>query len=81
MNGSYAATRPSRDDKVSPIFPKAHGDVLDGRIRRGTNLEKFGAAAYALLPEADVLYNRLRESLGRTSHCAGRGGRRHTSDT
>lgn len=42
-----------------------HGDVLDGQIRRGTNLENFGAAAYRLLLEADVLYNRLRESLGR----------------
>ena len=41
-----------------------HGDVLDGQIRRGTNLEKFGAAAYGLLLEADVLYNRLRERLG-----------------
>ena len=41
-----------------------HGDILDGRIRKGTNLEKFGAAAYAMLTEADVLYNRLRESLG-----------------
>ena len=41
-----------------------HGDVLDGRIRKGTNLERFGAAAYFLLTEADVLYNRLRERLG-----------------
>jgi UDP-2,3-diacylglucosamine pyrophosphatase LpxH len=41
-----------------------HGDVLDGRIRKGTNLEKFGAAAYFLLSEADVLYNRLRGRLG-----------------
>ena len=41
-----------------------HGDVLDGRIRTGTNLERFGAAAYFLLSEADVLYNRLRERLG-----------------
>jgi UDP-2,3-diacylglucosamine pyrophosphatase LpxH len=41
-----------------------HGDVLDGRIRKGTNLEKFGAAAYFLLSEADVLYNRLRSRLG-----------------
>lgn len=42
-----------------------HGDILDGQIRKGTSLEKFGAAAYGLLLEADVLYNRLRESLGR----------------
>ncbi len=41
-----------------------HGDVLDGRVRRGTSLEKFGAAAYVLLSEADVLHNRLRERLG-----------------
>ena len=42
-----------------------HGDVLDRQIRKGTNLEKFGAAAYAVLLEMDVLYNRLRESIGR----------------
>ena len=41
-----------------------HGDVLDGRIRSGTNLEKFGATAYALLQDANVLYNRLRARLG-----------------
>lgn len=41
-----------------------HGDLLDGRIRRGTNLERFGAAAYFLLTEADALINRLRRSLG-----------------
>ena len=28
-----------------------HGDLLDGRIRQGTNLEKFGAAAYFVLSE------------------------------
>jgi UDP-2,3-diacylglucosamine pyrophosphatase LpxH len=42
----------------------AHGDVLDRRIRGGTNIEKFGAAAYALLLQADVLFNRLRRRLG-----------------
>lgn len=41
-----------------------HGDILDGRIRQGTNLEKFGAAAYFLLTEADALINRFRLSLG-----------------
>jgi len=41
-----------------------HGDLLDGRIRSGTNLEKFGAAAYFLLTEADALINRVRQSLG-----------------
>lgn len=41
-----------------------HGDIFDGQIRKGTNLEKFGAAAYFLLMEADVLLNRLRRRLG-----------------
>lgn len=42
-----------------------HGDLLDSRIRKGTNLEKFGAAAYVFLMEADVLLNRWRRILGR----------------
>jgi UDP-2,3-diacylglucosamine pyrophosphatase LpxH len=42
----------------------AHGDILDGRIRKGTNLEKFGAAAYAVLTRLDVLVNELRSRLG-----------------
>ena len=42
----------------------AHGDVLDGRIRQGTNLEKFGAAAYSVLSQLDVLINQLRSRLG-----------------
>jgi len=42
-----------------------HGDVLDGRIRKGTNLEKFGAAAYHFLMDVDVLVNRMRQALGR----------------
>jgi UDP-2,3-diacylglucosamine pyrophosphatase LpxH len=41
-----------------------HGDVLDGRIRRGTNLEKFGAAAYGMLMQLDVMINQLRSRLG-----------------
>ena len=41
-----------------------HGDVLDGRIREGTNLEKFAAAAYFVLMETDALVNRIRRSLG-----------------
>ncbi|MEL7187265.1 MAG: UDP-2,3-diacylglucosamine diphosphatase, partial [Pseudomonadota bacterium] len=41
-----------------------HGDVLDGRIRRGTGLEKFGAAAYVCLREIDVVINRMRRGLG-----------------
>ncbi len=42
-----------------------HGDVLDGRIRKGTNLQEFGAAAYKWLVEFDVLVNRMRHLLGR----------------
>jgi len=42
-----------------------HGDLLDGRIREGTNLEKFGAAAYRVLTEADVMVNRWRRAFGR----------------
>lgn len=42
----------------------AHGDVLDGQIRQGTNLEKFGAAMYFLLMELDVVVNRFRRLLG-----------------
>jgi UDP-2,3-diacylglucosamine pyrophosphatase LpxH len=41
-----------------------HGDVLDGRIRRGTNLEKFGAAAYGMLMQLDVMINQFRSRLG-----------------
>ena len=41
-----------------------HGDVLDGQIRKGTNLEKFGAAAYFVLMECDTIINRIRRSLG-----------------
>ena len=41
-----------------------HGDLLDGRIRAGTNLEKFAAAAYLLLTEADVFLNRWRRVFG-----------------
>jgi UDP-2,3-diacylglucosamine pyrophosphatase LpxH len=42
-----------------------HGDCLDPAVRRGTNLEQFGAAAYRWLVEADVTINRLRQRLGR----------------
>ncbi|MCG8370128.1 MAG: UDP-2,3-diacylglucosamine diphosphatase [Proteobacteria bacterium] len=41
-----------------------HGDLLDGRIRQGTNLERFGAAAYFLLSETEVLVNKWRKSFG-----------------
>ena len=52
---------------VTPLGERwlvAHGDILDGQIRKGTNLEKFGAAMYVLLMEADVLINRFRRLLG-----------------
>lgn len=42
-----------------------HGDVLDGRIRQGTTLEKFGSAAYQWLMEIDVQINRMRRALGK----------------
>lgn len=42
-----------------------HGDLLDGRIRQGTSLEKFGAAAYRFLTDADAMLNRWRRALGR----------------
>ena len=45
-------------------FLVMHGDALDRRIRRGTNLEHFGAAAYRVLTEADVKINQLRQRLG-----------------
>jgi UDP-2,3-diacylglucosamine pyrophosphatase LpxH len=41
-----------------------HGDLLDGRIRQGTNLEKYGATAYVMLSELEVIVNRLRKRLG-----------------
>lgn len=41
-----------------------HGDLLDGRIRKGTQLEKFGVAAYLFLTEVDVLINKWRRTLG-----------------
>lgn len=41
-----------------------HGDLLDGRIRQGTGLERFGAAAYVVLNEFEVLVNHWRRSLG-----------------
>lgn len=41
-----------------------HGDVLDREIRRGTNLEQFGAAAYGVLLRLDVMINQLRSRLG-----------------
>ena len=42
----------------------AHGDILDERIRMGTNLEKFGAAAYSVIRQLDASLNSLRRLLG-----------------
>ena len=42
-----------------------HGDILDREIRRDTNLEAFGAAAYGLLLQLDVAINRRRSRLGK----------------
>jgi len=41
-----------------------HGDILDREIRHGTNLEAFGAAAYNLMLQLDVVINQLRSRLG-----------------
>lgn len=41
-----------------------HGDLLDGAIRKGTNLERFAAAAYTWLIEADVRITTLRQRFG-----------------
>jgi UDP-2,3-diacylglucosamine pyrophosphatase LpxH len=41
-----------------------HGDILDASIREGTNLERFAAAVYTALLEADVRLQRLRSSFG-----------------
>jgi UDP-2,3-diacylglucosamine pyrophosphatase LpxH len=43
-----------------------HGDLLDGEIRQGTTLGQFGAAAYSVLVNLDVVVNQLRSKLGRT---------------
>jgi UDP-2,3-diacylglucosamine pyrophosphatase LpxH len=42
-----------------------HGDILDATIREGTNLERFAAAVYTALLEADVALQRVRRTLGR----------------
>jgi UDP-2,3-diacylglucosamine pyrophosphatase LpxH len=42
-----------------------HGDQLDHQIRQGTGLEQFGAAAYRMLVNLDVMVNQLRNRLGR----------------
>lgn len=41
-----------------------HGDCLDPVIRRGTNLEQFGASAYRWLVQADAGINRFRRRFG-----------------
>lgn len=55
-------------EHVTPLGHRllvTHGDVLDGRIRKGTNLEKFGSAAYNMLMDVDVAINQMRRALGR----------------
>jgi UDP-2,3-diacylglucosamine pyrophosphatase LpxH len=42
-----------------------HGDQLDHQVRQGTSLEQFGAAAYRVLVNLDVIVNQLRNHLGR----------------
>lgn len=42
-----------------------HGDVLDQHVRKHSNLELFGAAAYQILLELDVRINQLRARFGR----------------
>lgn len=42
-----------------------HGDVLDGAVRKGTNLEQFGAAAYGVILRLDSLFNDVRRRFGR----------------
>ncbi len=41
-----------------------HGDALDIRIRKGSNLEKFAAAGYQVLIEADNIMNSWRRRMG-----------------
>ena len=45
-------------------FLVMHGDALDAEVRRGTNLDAFGAAAYALMLRLDVLVNDFRHRMG-----------------
>ena len=42
-----------------------HGDILDREVRKGTNLEQFGAAAYNVILQLDARVNELRTRLGR----------------
>jgi UDP-2,3-diacylglucosamine pyrophosphatase LpxH len=41
-----------------------HGDALDAAIRKGTNLERFAAAAYTVMVEADARLTALRSRMG-----------------
>ena len=41
-----------------------HGDALDAAIRKGTNLERFAAAAYTVLVETDARLSALRSRFG-----------------
>ncbi|MEL7450469.1 MAG: UDP-2,3-diacylglucosamine diphosphatase [Pseudomonadota bacterium] len=44
-----------------------HGDTLDPQVRQGTNLERFGAAAYNFILGADAAINQLRRRFGKDS--------------
>lgn len=41
-----------------------HGDILDCQVRTGTNLEVFGAKAYAMLLQLNTAVNGLRSRMG-----------------
>ena len=41
-----------------------HGDLFDREVRRGTSLEAFGASAYRMLLQIDVMVNHVRAQLG-----------------
>ncbi len=42
-----------------------HGDQLDQQVRQDTSLQQFGAAAYRVLVNLDVIVNEMRSRLGR----------------
>ncbi len=54
----------SHETRAGQRLLVTHGDVLDPEIRRGTNLEQFGAAAYGVILRLDVVINQLRSRLG-----------------
>ena len=54
----------SHETRAGQRLLVTHGDVLDPEIRKGTNLEQFGAAAYGVILRLDVIINQLRSRLG-----------------